>query len=236
VQFCVDLEESFPENNNSGMIGIDLGLEYFYSDSQGKQVDHPRFLRKAEKSIKHCQRQIYSKKKGSNNRKKASKRAARKHLKVQRQREEFCKRKARNLCWANAKVVIEDLNVSGMVRNHKLAKSISDAAWSTFVQWLEYFGQKLGCEIIKVAPHFTSQICSKCGEKTKKSLSQRTHKCKHCGHIENRDVNAAKVILSRGIDQLPEGIREVTLRETFTSTNLSESLVLASDVNELRIP
>ncbi|ARV60837.1 hypothetical protein BZZ01_21430 [Nostocales cyanobacterium HT-58-2] len=93
---------------------------------------------------------------------------------------------------------MEDLNVSGLVRNHKLAKSISDASWYNFRQWLEYFGQKFGREVIAVPPHFTSQDCSNCGNRVQKALSTRTHSCLHCGHIEQRDVNAAKVILSRG--------------------------------------
>jgi putative transposase len=122
---------------------------------------------------------------------------ARKHLKVTRQRNEHALRLARNLCLANAKVVLEDLNISGLVINHKLAKSISDASWYNFRALLEYFGTKFGREVIAVPPHFTSQECSNCGGKVQKSLSTRTHSCPRCGHIEQRDVNAAKVILSR---------------------------------------
>jgi IS605 OrfB family transposase len=118
-------------------------------------------------------------------------------LRVTRQRNEHAKRLARNLTLANAKVVLQDLNVSGLVRSRKLAKSITDASWYNFRQWLEYFGQKFGRTIIAVPPHFTSQECSRCGAKVQKSLSTRTHSCPHCGHIEQRDVNAAKVILSR---------------------------------------
>ncbi|NER45654.1 MAG: IS200/IS605 family element transposase accessory protein TnpB [Symploca sp. SIO1A3] len=147
--------------------------------------------------IKRVQRKIYKKKKGSSGRRKARSVYARKHLKVTRQRNEHAKRLARNLCLANAKVVLEDLNISGLVRNHKLAKSISDASWYNFRQWLEYFGDKFGREIIAVAPHYTSQECSNCGIKVQKSLSTRTHSCPHCGYIEQRDVNAAIVILSR---------------------------------------
>ncbi len=77
------------------------------------------------------------------------------------------------------------------------SQSISDASWYNFRQWLEYFGNKFGREIITVAPHFTSQECSNCGARVQKSLSTRTHSCPHCGYIEQRDVNAAKVILSR---------------------------------------
>lgn len=116
---------------------------------------------------------------------------------------------ARNLCLANAKVVLEDLNISGLVKNHKLAKSISDASWYNFRQWLEYFGQKFGREIVFVPPHFTSHECSNCGARVQKSLSTRTHSCPHCGHVEQRDVNAAKVILKRASEQFSGGFPAV---------------------------
>lgn len=197
VQFCVKVDNKQEVPLTTSEIGIDVGLEYFYSDSNGKHEENPRYLRKAEKDIKRVQRNIYKKKKGSSGRRKACGVYARKHLKVTRQRDEHAKRLARNLCLANAKVVLEDLNVSGLVRNHKLAKSISDASWYNFRQWLEYFGEKLEREIIAVPPHFTSQECSNCGARVYKSLSTRTHSCLHCGHSEQRDINAAKVILSR---------------------------------------
>jgi putative transposase len=197
VQFCVKIDNQQEAPLTTSEIGIDVGLEYFYSDSNGNHQENPRFLRKAEQGIKRVQRNIYKKKKGSSGRKKARGIYARKHLKVTRQRNEHALILARNLCLANAKVVVEDLNVSGLVKNHKLAKSISDASWYNFRQWLEYFGGKFGREIIAVPPHFTSQECSNCGARVQKSLSTRTHSCPHCGHIEQRDVNAAKVILSR---------------------------------------
>ena len=86
-----------------------------------------------------------------------------------------------------------------MVKNRKLAKSITDAGWSTFRQWLEYFGYKHDKITIAVAPHNTSQNCSNCGEKVEKSLSTRTHVCRNCGYIEDRDVNAAINILKAGL-------------------------------------
>ena len=197
VQFCVKVDNNQDAPITSTEVGIDVGLEYFYSDSNGNHEENPRFLRKAEKGIKRSQRQIYKKNKGSSGRKKARGVYGRKHLRVTRQREEHAKRLARNLCLANAKVVLEDLNVSGLVRNHKLAKSISDASWYQFRRWLEYFGQKLGRKVIAVPPHFTSQECSKCGARVQKTLSTRTHSCPHCGYVGQRDVNAAQVILSR---------------------------------------
>jgi putative transposase len=195
VQFCVNVNNQQDAPPTTSEVGIDVGLEYFYSDSNGKHEENPRYLRKAEKDIKRVQRKIYKKKKGSSGRKKARGVYARKHLRVTRQRNEHAKRLARNLTLANAKVVLEDLNVSGLVRNHNLAKSINDASWYNFRQWLEYFGQKFGREIIAVPPHFTSQDCSSCGARVQKALSTRTHSCPHCGHVEQRDVNAAKVIL-----------------------------------------
>ncbi|NET58912.1 MAG: transposase [Symploca sp. SIO2E6] len=205
VQFCVKVDNAQLSPPTDAQVGIDVGLEYFYSDSNGHHEPNPRFLRKSEDKIKRFQRNIYKKKKGSTGRKKARGVYARKHLKVTRQRNEHAKRVARNLCLAftkcsvsvYAKVVLEDLNVSGLVRNHKLGRCIVDASWYNFRQWLEYFGKKFGREIITVAPHFTSQECSNCGARVQKSLSTRTHSCPHCGYIEHRDVNAAKVILSR---------------------------------------
>jgi putative transposase len=197
VQFCVKVDNQQDAPFTTSEIGIDVGLEYFYSDSNGNHEENPRYFRRAEKDIKRVQRQIYKKKLGSSGRRKARGIYARKHLKVTRQRNEHAKRLARNLCLANAKVVLEDLNISGLVRNHKLAKSIADASWYNFRQWLEYFGAKFGREVIAVPPHFTSIECSNCGVNVQKSLSTRTHSCPRCGHISQRDVNAAKVILSR---------------------------------------
>jgi putative transposase len=197
VQFCLKIDHQQPAPDTNAEIGIDVGLQYFYSDSNGNHEENPRFLRKAEQNIKRSQRNIYKKNIGSSGRKKARGVYARKHLRVTRQRNEHAKRLARNLCLANAKVVLEDLNVSGLVKNHKLAKSIADASWYQFRQWLEYFGSKFGREIIAVSPHYTSQECSNCGVRTQKSLSTRTHCCSRCGYTEQRDINAAIVILSR---------------------------------------
>lgn len=197
IQFCAKTDSSqiVPETNSE--VGLDVGLQYFYSDSNGNHEENPKFLRKAHKDIKRSQRKIYKKKKGSSGRRKARGVYARKHLRVTRQRNEHAKRVARNLCLANAKVVLEDLNVSGLVKNHKLAFSIADASWYLFRQWLEYFGSKFGRQVVAVSPHYTSQECSNCNVRVQKSLSTRTHSCPHCGHIEQRDINAAKVILSR---------------------------------------
>jgi putative transposase len=91
-----------------------------------------------------------------------------------------------------------------MVRNHDLAKSISDAAWSLFREWLEYFGKVFGVPVIAVLPHHTSQNCSNCGAEVKKTLSTSTHKCPHCNHIQDRDWNAAINILKKALQILSQ--------------------------------
>jgi len=98
-------------------------------------------------------------------------------------------------------VVVENLNVAGMIRNRYLALSISDASWATFLSMLEYKLQILSRTLIKVNPAWTSQICSQCGAIVKKSLSQRTHYCPECLYVDDRDVNASKVILKMGLVQ-----------------------------------
>ena len=98
-------------------------------------------------------------------------------------------------------VVVEDLNVAGMVKNRHLSRSISDASWSMFRQMLSYKAESAGRKLIAVPAHCTSQMCSSCGEYVEKSLSVRTHLCPYCGYQEDRDVNAARNILRRGLDE-----------------------------------
>ncbi len=222
-QFAVDIEVKSEPRTSDSEIGLDVGLEFFYSDSNGHHEENPRFLRKAEKSIKHAQRQIYKKEKGKNQRRKARQRYARKHLRVSRQRSEHAKKIARCVCKANALVAYEDLNVKGMVKNHCLAKSINDVAWNLFRRTLEYFAVKFGTTVVAVNPRMTSQKCSDCGAIVKKSLSTRTHKCS-CGCELHRDVNAAINILNLG-KQARDGQSRSHATGVGTSTLLGASLV-----------
>ncbi len=197
AQFCIDVERKENTESTGSGIGIDLGLNHFYTDSNGKKLDNPRFLRKSLKLLKKRQKQVSKKKKGSANRRKAINRLARTHLKVSRQRKDFVVKTARTLCTSNDVIVLENLNVRGLVKNHNLALSISDASWSIFREWLEYFGRIFNREIIAVDPKFTSQDCSNCGQRIQKSLSTRTHQCS-CGTVLCRDHNAAINILAKG--------------------------------------
>ncbi len=198
-QFCVDVERKEQHQHHGKQIGIDVGLEFFYTDSDGKTVENPRLLRKAEKSLKRKQRKVSKCKKGSSNRRKAVKKLAKKHLKVSRQRKDFVVKIAKALVQSSDLVVYEDLQVKNMVKNHHLAKSISDASWSLFTDWVNYYVKVFDTWAIAVAPHYTSQDCSVCGTRVKKSLSTRTHKCHECGTLMHRDHNAAKQILAKGL-------------------------------------
>jgi putative transposase len=200
AQLCINVERKEETISTGKAIGIDVRLNHFYTDSDGETVANPRYLRKSEKALKRLQNRVSRKKKGSGNRKKAINKLGRKHLKVSRQRKDFAIKTALCAVKSNDFVAYEDLQVRNMVKNHKLAKSISDAAWSLFAQWLEYFGKVYGKIVSGVAPQYTSQECSNCGNLVKKTLSTRTHIC-GCGTILDRDRNAARNILVKGLKQ-----------------------------------
>jgi putative transposase len=181
-------------------IGLDVGLNHFLTDSNGVTIPNPRHLRKSQKALRRAQRKVSSKKKGSANRKKAINKLGRKHLKISRQRKDFPIKTALCVVKSSDFVAYEDLQVKNMVKNHKLAKSISDAAWDQFAQWLQYLGKVYGKAVVSVAPQYTSQDCSGCGNTVKKSLSVRTHVC-NCGVVLDRDHNAALNILAKALRQ-----------------------------------
>ncbi|NES00304.1 MAG: transposase [Symploca sp. SIO1B1] len=221
-QFCIDVECIDVQPKTGNEIGLDVGLESFYTDSNGYTEPNPRFLRKAESDIKQAQRRIYKKQKSSTRRRKAKARYSRKHLRVSRQRNEHAKRLARNVCKSNDLVAYEDLRVGNMLKNHSLAKSISDASWYQFRRWIEYFASKFGKLAVAVPPQYTSTECSQCKRVVKKSLSTRTHVCQ-CGCVLHRDTNAAVNILlkakSRG------GHLRSNAKGVATSTLLGVTLV-----------
>jgi putative transposase len=227
VQVCLDVERFEAHEFQNKMVGIDVGLNHFYTDSDGNQVENPRFLRKSETTLKRLNRGLHRKKKGSKNRAKARNRLGRKHLKVSRQRKDFCVKTARKLCQSSDLVAFEDLRVQNLVKNRKLAKSISDASWSLFKQWVIYYGNLFGIATVAVAPHYTSVNCSKCGEKVEKTLSTRTHRCHNCGFVLDRDWNAALNILKLALS---------TVGHTGTSTPADENDLCVGEVTPQRKP
>ncbi|MEZ2278796.1 MAG: RNA-guided endonuclease InsQ/TnpB family protein [Microcoleus sp.] len=200
AQFCINVERTEELVPTGKAIGIDVGLNHFLTDSDGEKVPNPRHLRQSERALKRLQKRVSRKKKGSGNRKKAINKLGRKHLKVSRQRKDFAIKTALCVVKSSDFVAHEDLQVRNMVKNHKLAKSISSAAWSQFTQWLQYFGKVYGKTVVAVAPQYTSQDCSNCGNRVLKSLSVRTHVCS-CGAVLDRDHNAALNVLAKGLKQ-----------------------------------
>ena len=198
-QFGVQADRHIEHVPTGKQVGIDMGLHAYYTDSEGKTIDNPRFLRKAEKRLKRLSRKHSKCEKSSNNRKKAQKQLAKAHLKVSRQREDFARKQANALITSSDVVVYEKLSIRNMVKNHHLAKSISDASWGAFLRWVNYYGGIHTIPVIAVAPNFTSQDCSACGTRVKKSLSVRTHVCHGCGMVLDRDRNAAVNILEKAM-------------------------------------
>ena len=208
VQFCIDVTRSETTELTGKMLGLDMGLASFYTGSDGQKVNCPKFLRKAEKQLKRAQRKQSRKQKGSHNKQKSRIKVARIHLKVSRQRKDFAVKAARCVVKFNDFVALEDLQVKNLVKNRKLSKSIHDAAWSQFANWLLYFGSVFGKPVVKVPPAYTSQDCFSCGNRVKKSLSERTHVCR-CGCVLDRDENAAKNILRLGLSTVSESLSEL---------------------------
>jgi putative transposase len=176
-------------------LGIDVGLKSFLTDSEGHMVENPRFYRTSQKTLRRKQRQLCRRKKGSHRRRKAARNVAKTHLRIHRQRRDHHFKVAKPYAEGYQWIAVEDLQITNMVKNHHLAKSIMDASWGAFLDLLEAKAENAGHQVIRVNPRFTTQACSNCGELVQKSLSVRTHMCTSCGFVADRDVNAAKNIL-----------------------------------------
>ena len=197
----VDFEPTFKQNNNNS-IGIDVGIKEFYTDSNGNKIDNPKYLEKAEKKLKREQRKLSRKQKGSENRNKQRIRVAKGYEKITNQRNDFLQKESTRLVRENQTIAIEDLNVKGMLRNHRLAKAISSVSWSKFFAMLEYKAMWYGNTIIRVPTFYpSSQICNCCGYKNPlvKNLSIREWECPKCHTKHDRDTNASINILNKGL-------------------------------------
>jgi putative transposase len=195
VQFAVQAERKIPHEATLKQVGIDVGLKAFSTVSSGATIANPRYLRKAETKLKRLHRRVSRKVKRSKNRRRAIKRLAKGYLKASLQRKDFAVKAARALIQSSDLVAYEDLKITHLVKNHRLAKSISDASWGLFLSWVRYDGQVHGIPVIAVPARFSTQDCSGCGERVKKTLSIRTHICPRCGLVLDRDWNAALNIL-----------------------------------------
>jgi putative transposase len=201
VQFAVEASRRVEHTPTGKQVGIDMGLKEFLTDSDGNTLANPRHLRKAEKRLKRLHRRLSRTQKKSANRRRARKRLAKASLKVQRQREDVARKTASTLISSHDVIAYENLKIRNLVKNRHLAKSISDASWGRFLSWLTSYGEVYGIPVIAVEPASTSQDCSRCGRRIKKSLSVRTHVCP-CGAVLDRDHNAAKNILAQALNML----------------------------------
>src|SRR5947209_13777847 len=216
VTFSCEVPESEKLPVSSEDVGIDLGVTHLATLSTGEMIEHPRYYRKAQKVLEKRQQALSRKKRGSHRRDKARKRVAKAHRTIARQRRDFQHKASKKLVERYQVIVFEDIKTSNLTRkpnpkqdeNGKylpnggsakggLNKSILDAGWGTFVSMCSVKAAWAGRTLIKVAPQFTSQVCSGCGQVRKKDLSERWHSCE-CGTELDRDVNAAINILERG--------------------------------------
>jgi putative transposase len=182
--------------------GIDLGIEAFATLSDGTRIFSPGWYRKAERNLKTAQRRMSRRKKGSHRQRKAVALLAKAHQKVRRQRQDFHHKTALALVQRYDTTYHEDLQTANMVKNHHLAKSITDAGWSQFLSILAFKAAYAGKRVVAVPPAYTSQICSGCGVLVQKGLSVRWHTCPDCGTSLHRDQNAA-----RNIERLGQSCR-----------------------------
>jgi len=195
---CLSVEyEAVKKPVHGKFVGIDVGIKSFATLSDGAVINNPKYLRKSEKKLKAKQGQLSKKIKGSGNRRRARTIVAKLHRKIRNQRSDFLHKESRKIVNTCGFIAAEDLDIKGMVRNHCLAKSISDAGWGQFLGFLEYKAEEAGVQFEKVAPHYTSINCSHCGNPVPKTLKDRIHFCIACGTILNRDHNAAINILKK---------------------------------------
>jgi len=179
-------------------VGIDVGLHSYAVFSDGNRIENPRFYRKSEKRLAQLQKRLSRKERGSRNWVKVKFSLARLHEKIGNRRTDFLHKDSRKIADTYETIYFENLKIRNIVRNHCLAKSISDAGWGRFIGMIAYKAESAGGRLIQVDPRDTTQMCSRCGEKVEKSLSDRIHECPYCGLVMNRDENAALNIIARG--------------------------------------
>ncbi|WP_026097747.1 RNA-guided endonuclease InsQ/TnpB family protein [Baaleninema simplex] len=202
ASILIDDGSEKPEPNADGKaIGIDLGLKHFAVTSDGEKYNNPRHLKKHERNLKRKQRKLSRKQKGSNSRQKARRLVARVHNKIANSRADFLHKLSRKIVNENQVIVVENLAVKNMVKNHSLAKAISDVGWGMFSTLLKYKAEAEGKVYLEVDRFFPStHLCSETLlPLPKMGLDVRSFECPHCGQIHDRDINAAINLKNEGL-------------------------------------
>jgi putative transposase len=192
-----DAPALFPHTGE--VVGIDMGLKSLLALSDGTLIDNPRWLRSSQKRLRVLNRKLSRQKKGGTNWRKTAYQLARLHGKIANQRRDFWHKITRQLVNQYDLISIENLTLGFMTANRHLALSAHDAALGEFRSILTYKAEEAGRQVISVPPQYTSQTCSGCGTIVAKSLSVRVHRCNECGLILDRDVNAARNVLTLGL-------------------------------------
>lgn len=186
--------------NDDSQVGIDVGISYFASLSDGTQIENPRHTIKYARKLRVLSRSLNRKKKGSKSRDRARLRVSKMHEKLANTRRDFLHKQSTKLIQEFDTIVVEDLIVKNMIKFGYLSKHIADVSWSEFFNQLEYKSNWNGNDFLKINPRFTSQKCSGCGVIDKKSrINQSDFVCTSCGMISNADINASNNILGEGI-------------------------------------
>ncbi|WP_239500152.1 RNA-guided endonuclease TnpB family protein [Desulfurobacterium thermolithotrophum] len=203
LNVLVDREiEPLPKTDK--IVAIDVGLTTFCTLSSGEKIEKPKHLIESEKKLKKLQRQLSRKQVRSNRFIKLKRKIAKLHERIRNQRDDFLHKLSKRIIGDNQAVIVEDLNVKGMLKNSRLAKHIADASWRKFVQFLEYKAKLYGRGLIKVDPFYpSSKLCSRCGHKNEElKLSDRKWTCPKCGAEHDRDINATLNLLKEGLTRL----------------------------------
>jgi len=214
------------------VVGIDMGLNDLITLSDGNKIKPPKYLRQSEDKIKKHQRRVSRKKKGSKNNRRSVIKLEKVHRKVRNQRLDFNHKLSRNLVNKFDLIAYEDLKIRNIVKNHYLAKSISDASWGTLNRLIVYKAEEAGKLSVEVNPNGTSQECHRCRKIHDMPLSKRTIEC-DCGNRMDRDINASINILKRGLIKIGWGTAESTHMETQPLHQNTQNVFDASRVVEV---